>query len=42
MADYEARMLNLSIAAETRNRILDNSTQPISAYNPDGLESLIT
>ncbi|OOQ84288.1 gamma-glutamyltransferase [Penicillium brasilianum] len=42
MVDYEARMLNLSIAAEIRNRILDNSTQPISAYNPDGLESLIT
>lgn len=29
-------------AEETRKRILDDSTQLVQVYNPDGLESLET
>ncbi|KAK1753162.1 gamma-glutamyltransferase [Echria macrotheca] len=40
--DYQLSMLSDETAAETRSKILDNQTQPVEAYNPDGIESLET
>ncbi|KAJ4024687.1 hypothetical protein NW766_000927 [Fusarium irregulare] len=42
LEDYQKRLLAPATAKEIRWRILDDRTQPIEAYNPDGLESLET
>jgi gamma-glutamyltranspeptidase/glutathione hydrolase len=42
LRQYEEDMLNDTIASAIRDRISDLHTQNISAYNPDGLESLDT
>ncbi|KAM0263291.1 hypothetical protein ACHAPA_008782 [Fusarium lateritium] len=42
MEEYQNRLLAGSTAEEIRSRILDDQTQPVEAYNPDGLESLET
>ncbi|KAK0628790.1 nucleophile aminohydrolase [Bombardia bombarda] len=39
---YEEAMLSQEFAAEIRGKISDEHTQPVEAYNPDGLESLET
>ena len=35
-------MLADETAAEIRSKILDDRTQPVEAYNPDGLEIIDT
>ncbi len=42
MSAYEDSMLSDSHAAETIAKILDDRSQPVDAYNPDGFESLET
>ncbi|PGH29019.1 gamma-glutamyltransferase [[Emmonsia] crescens] len=42
LAEYEDNMLKKSTAAEIRAKISDQLTQDISAYDPEGLESLET
>ncbi|KAF2476027.1 gamma-glutamyltransferase [Lindgomyces ingoldianus] len=39
---FEAEMLTNQTSLAIRNKILDSSTQPVSAYNPDNIESLET
>ncbi|PGH02759.1 gamma-glutamyltransferase [Blastomyces parvus] len=42
LSEYEDHMLNASTAAMIRAKISDDHTQNISAYDPEGLESLDT
>ncbi|KAL2372868.1 hypothetical protein RJZ57_002670 [Blastomyces gilchristii] len=42
LAEFEDHMLNASTAAMIRAKISDHHTQDISAYDPEGLESLDT
>lgn len=42
MNEYQDNLLQEKTAAEIRSKIWDNSTQPVEAYNPDGIESLET
>jgi len=39
---YEHTMLTEQVAFEIRSKILDDQTQPVSAYDPSGIESLDT
>jgi gamma-glutamyltranspeptidase / glutathione hydrolase len=39
---YEEKMITSQTASLIRSKILDSTTQPISAYDPLGLESLVT
>ena len=40
--EYQAEMLNETTAARTRSKINDMHTLNVSAYDPSGLESLVT
>jgi gamma-glutamyltranspeptidase/glutathione hydrolase len=42
ITSYEQAMLTEQTASEIRSKILDNQTQPVSAYDPSGIESLNT
>lgn len=42
LADYEKKILEQSTIDHIRSKISDVRTQNVSAYNPDGLESLDT
>jgi gamma-glutamyltranspeptidase/glutathione hydrolase len=42
MDRYQDTMIADDTAEEIRRRILDDFTQPVQVYNPDGLESLET
>jgi hypothetical protein len=39
---YQQAMLSDAFAAKVRSKISDDHTQPIEAYNPDGMEILET
>ena len=39
---YEHRMISGFYAAKIGSKIIDDHTQPVATYNPDGIESLET